>query len=167
MHKIREKKRRMTDRVSRMVRHRIMSANRSTSTSPEVEVRKALHREGFRYRISPIRVLGRPDIVLAKYRLAIFVHGCFWHGHRCRRRPESQSNRMFWRSKIVRNRKRDQLVRKSLLKQGWRVLIIWECAIRRKTPPFAKSDQFKQVCRWISSSAKVAVLSETGFDEIT
>lgn len=154
----------MADRVDQKARRRIMSANRSKDTGPEMEVRKALFGRGFRYRIHPSRLPGKPDIVLGKYRAAIFVHGCFWHGHDCRRRPESKTNRSFWEGKIARNRIRDHDSICSLLDQGWRVLVIWECAIRRKSPPFEESEDLESVIDWIKGIDKLATLSERGFD---
>lgn len=155
----------MVDRVDQKTRRRIMSANRSKDTGPEMEVRKALFGRGFRYRIHPSRLPGRPDIVLRKYGAAIFVHGCFWHGHDCRRRPESRTNRGFWEGKVDRNRTRDHAAISDLLEQGWRVLVIWECAIRRKSPPFGQSDDFESVVDWIKGCDQLAVLSERGFDQ--
>jgi DNA mismatch endonuclease (patch repair protein) len=155
----------MVDRVNKEIRHRIMSANLGKNTSPEIEIRRALFRRGFRYRIHDTRLPGRPDIVLKKYRVAVFVHGCFWHGHECHRSPKSKSNRHFWNSKIARNNSRDLNARNALLKMGWRVLVIWECAVRRRSPPFDQSRDLNTVADWIKSSGRLAVLSEVGFEE--
>lgn len=155
----------MVDRVNREIRHRIMSGNRSKDTTPEVEVRRALFQRGFRYRIHNTRLPGRPDIVLRRYRTAVFVHGCFWHGHECQRRPKSKSNTRFWKKKIVQNKSRDLNARSRLLNTGWRVLIIWECAVRRCSPPFAQSNDLKRVADWIKGNGQLAILSEEGFKE--
>ncbi len=155
----------MTDRVDRRTRHRIMASNRGKNTSPELEVRKALFHEGFRYRLHSRELPGKPDIVLTSRRVVIFVHGCFWHGHDCRRKPRAKSNTRFWDDKIQYNRKRDEGFRKLLLDEGWRILVIWECAIRRRMPVFAQSRDLEQVVVWINGCGRLASLSERGFDE--
>jgi DNA mismatch endonuclease (patch repair protein) len=147
-------------------RHRIMSANRAKNTQPEIEVRRALFKQGFRFRIHDLKLPGRPDIVLTKYRTVIFVHGCFWHGHKCSRRPSSKSNTDFWSDKIQRNRNRDLAVRSELLQSGWRILIVWECAIRRRSPPLSESQDFRTICKWILNGGRLAIISECGFEEI-
>ena len=153
------------DRVNKETRHKIMSSNRGENTSPEVEVRRALFSRGFRFKLHVSNIKGKPDIVLPKYTSIIFVHGCYWHGHECRRHPKSKSNVFFWEQKIKRNRSRDLEVRSQLLEAGWRVLVIWECAIRRQTPEFAKSSSLKKIVRWIKGNGKLAILSESGFEE--
>jgi DNA mismatch endonuclease (patch repair protein) len=107
-----------------------MAAIRSTNTTPELLLRKALFKLGFRYRIALKRLPGRPDIVLPKHRAVIFVHGCFWHGHTCPkyRLPKSQTS--YWAEKVFRNRNRDHDVQEKLLDAGWRVAVVWECAIK-------------------------------------
>ena len=122
--------RRVPDIVDRQTRSRMMAGIRSTNTRPERMIRSALHARGFRYRLHPRTLPGRPDIVLPRYRAAIFVHGCFWHGHNCGlfRLPGTRPE--FWAEKIQRNRQRDAAVMNELVATGWRVLTIWECAIR-------------------------------------
>lgn len=107
-----------------------MSGIRGRNTKPEILVRGVLHREGFRFRLHVRELPGKPDIVLPKYRAAIFVHGCFWHGHDCPlyRLPGTRPD--FWRNKIERNRDCDRRARDALLAAGWRVAVVWECAIR-------------------------------------
>ncbi len=107
-----------------------MSGIRERNTKPEIFVRSLLHREGFRFRLHVRELPGKPDIVLPKYRAAIFVHGCFWHGHNCSlyRLPGTRPD--FWQDKIDRNRARDRRVRDGLLAAGWRVAVVWECALR-------------------------------------
>ena len=107
-----------------------MAAVRSRDTAPEVRVRKALHRLGFRYRTHVAGLPGKPDIVLAKYRAVILVHGCFWHGHDCPLFQYPATRKAFWNAKIKRNRERDAEVREALRAAGWRCLIVWECALR-------------------------------------
>ncbi len=96
-------------------------------------VRRTLHGLGFRFRLCPQHLPGRPDIVLPKYRLVIFVHGCFWHQHCCPRGKVPESNRDFWTTKLSRNVERDREKREALEGAGWRVLIIWECDTKRGT----------------------------------
>jgi DNA mismatch endonuclease (patch repair protein) len=107
-----------------------MSRIRSTNTKPELAIRKALHCRGLRYRLHASGVPGRPDIVLPAHRAAVFVHGCFWHGHDCPfyRLPKTRPE--FWSAKIDANRKRDAKVGVLLKESGWRRLVIWECALR-------------------------------------
>ncbi|SHF06030.1 T/G mismatch-specific endonuclease [Thermomonas hydrothermalis] len=107
-----------------------MSGIRGQNTKPEILVRSLLHREGFRFRLHVRELPGKPDIVLPKYRAAIFVHGCFWHGHDCPlyRLPGTRPD--FWRNKIDRNRASDRRARDALLAAGWRVAVVWECALR-------------------------------------
>lgn len=107
-----------------------MSGIRERNTKPEILVRSLLHREGFRFRLHVQDLPGCPDIVLPKYRAAIFVHGCFWHGHDCPLYRLPSTRPEFWRNKIERNRARDCQVRDALLAAGWRVAVVWECALR-------------------------------------
>ena len=108
-----------------------MSHIRSANTKPEVAVRNALWRKGYRYRINDRRLPGKPDIVLPKYRTAIFVHGCFWHGHQgCKYFVTPKTNTDFWVKKICRNRERDEEVRMLLENAGWDVITVWECDIK-------------------------------------
>lgn len=125
----------MTDIVSPEVRSRMMSANRRRDTKPELTVRRFLHAAGFRYRLDVRKLPGSPDIVLARYRAAIFVHGCYWHRHSdCRYATTPKSNVDFWQEKFERNVERDRRAIDRLLDDGWRVATVWECAVRRKEP---------------------------------
>jgi len=161
----REGVRQVADRVDRETRHRIMKSNRSRDTGPELEVRRALFARGFRYRLGGRGLPGKPDLVLPKHRAVVFVHGCYWHGHECTRSPRSRSNREYWESKVERNRNRDDRNVKSLLGLGWRVLVIWECAIRRRNPPFGESAALDHVISWLQGAGKLGILSENGFEE--
>lgn len=120
----------MVDSVDRETRSRIMASIRGADTGPELAVRKALHARGFRYRVHVKKLPGRPDIVLPRFSAAIFVNGCFWHGHDCSlfRRPASRP--LFWEEKLRRNRERDARVRETLGAAGWRCLTVWECSMR-------------------------------------
>ncbi len=124
----------MTDIVSKEVRSRMMAGIKGKDTKPEILVRQLLHRNGFRFRLHQKHLPGRPDIVLKRYNAVIFVNGCFWHGHqRCHLFRLPKSRRDFWEDKISANRERDGRKRKALLELGWRVGVIWECAIKGKT----------------------------------
>jgi len=109
-----------------------MSGIRSRNTKPEMIVRRALHKNGFRYRLHDSRIPGKPDLVFPKYHAVLFVHGCFWHGHDCPlfRMPETRND--FWKNKIRKNQERDTVVRKKIKGIGWRMGIVWECALKGK-----------------------------------
>ena len=108
-----------------------MSRIRSRDTTPELAVRSMIHRLGYRFRLHGAELPGKPDIVLARHRKIVFVHGCFWHAHGCRVGGTGpKSNRAYWRPKLVRNKQRDRMHVAALRRQGWRVLIVWECWTR-------------------------------------
>ena len=108
-----------------------MSRIHSASTKPELKLRHALWRLGFRYRVNDKRLSGKPDIVLPKYRTVVFVHGCFWHGHKgCQTSHIPETNTDFWTAKIARNQERDQEVWRQLEAKGWAVIIVWECQLK-------------------------------------
>jgi len=111
-----------------------MRAIRSKNTKPELLIRKALHAAGFRFRLHVARLPGKPDIVLPKYKTAIFVHGCFWHGHNCKYFRLPQTRPEFWRDKIEANRARDAKDLELLKGMGWHVILIWECATKPEGP---------------------------------
>ena len=115
------------DSLTPRQRSAVMSAVRSKNTEPELAVRKLLYSLGYRYRLHVKDLPGHPDIALRKRRCVIFVNGCFWHGHSCRRGSPPSSNIEFWRRKIGKNRNRDRHVRRELRKNGWSVLTVWEC----------------------------------------
>jgi DNA mismatch endonuclease, patch repair protein len=108
----------------------MMSGIRGKDTRPELIVRKGLHATGFRYRLHVKELPGKPDLVLPKYGAVIFVHGCFWHGHDCSLFKWPSSRPEWWKAKILRNRTNDAEATKALLSRGWRVLEIWECALK-------------------------------------
>ena len=119
------------DVVSRATRSRMMAGIGPRHTKPERVVRHALTRAGFRYRLHRKDLPGAPDVVLPGRRLAIFVHGCFWHRHAgCRLAKLPSTNREFWATKLERNAERDRRAVEALLSNGWRVLTVWECATR-------------------------------------
>jgi DNA mismatch endonuclease (patch repair protein) len=120
----------MVDIVDRQTRSRMMSGIRGGDTEPELIVRSFLHRQGFRFRISPSDIAGRPDIVLPRFRTAIFVHGCFWHRHpRCKLSYIPKTRRTFWLTKFEQNVLRDWRVVSALKKDGWTVHVVWACQI--------------------------------------
>ena len=110
-----------------------MASIRSTSTKPEIKLRKKLWEIGYRYRKNDKRLPGTPDIVLPKYHTAIFVHGCFWHGHKgCPVYVIPKTNTDYWINKVARNQKRDEDVWRQLEAKGWSVIIVWECELENK-----------------------------------
>ena len=122
----------MPDPLSPAQRHNCMSHIRSKNTSPEVKLRKELFCLGYRYRINKKSLPGSPDIVLAKYRTCIFVNGCFWHGHKgCQYATRPKTNVEFWRTKIENNRERDLKDYTFLEPLGWRVIVVWECELKK------------------------------------
>lgn len=120
----------MADHVSKTVRSAMMSAVRATNTKPEIAIRRALFAYGFRFRLHRRDLPGSPDLVLPKHSAIVFVHGCFWHQHGCARSRLPSSRNNWWRKKLNGNAARDRYAIKSLRAQGWRVLVIWECALR-------------------------------------
>jgi DNA mismatch endonuclease (patch repair protein) len=108
----------------------MMSGIRGSDTKLELLVRRALHARGLRYRLGGAGLPGRPDLVLPRFKTAIFVHGCFWHGHNCSlfRLPKTRTE--FWEQKIGSNRVRDERVLAALSELGWKVHLVWECSLR-------------------------------------
>lgn len=111
-------------------RSRNMRAIKGKNTKPELALRKALFAQGYRYRLHDKKLPGRPDIVLPKYRTAIFVHGCFFHGHGCSTFKWPATRAGFWRAKIEGNRARDERQQAKLRELGWQVLVVWECELK-------------------------------------
>jgi len=122
------------DRVTPEQRSKMMSAVRSKDTKPEMLVRRELHARGYRFRLHRRDLPGTPDIVLPSRKSAIFVNGCFWHGHDCPAGALPATRRAFWNAKIGRNRDRDAKNRSELEAAGWNVLVVWECDLRRPRP---------------------------------
>ena len=130
----------MVDTLTTAQRSERMSRIRSTDTKPELALRKALHRLGFRFRLHGRGLPGKPDIVLPKYHTAIFVHGCFWHRHKgCKVASTPKSNTEFWVEKFERNVRRDAVASEQLEAAGWRVAIAWECELRSPETAAAKA----------------------------
>ena len=116
-----------------MLRSRIMRSVKGADTMPELLVRSLVHRMGYRFRLHSKNLPGKPDLVFPRMQKAIFVHGCFWHGHNCARGARvPKNNRAYWLKKVAGNRKRDQSSLKRLTAAGWTALILWECDLRNE-----------------------------------
>jgi DNA mismatch endonuclease (patch repair protein) len=120
----------MVDKLSKADRSRLMGRVRSKNTKPEMAVRQCAHRLGYRFRLHRKDLPGNPDLVFPGKRKVIFVHGCFWHRHDCKRASRPQSNAPFWETKLQRNVERDAEAVADLQKDDWSVLVIWECEAR-------------------------------------
>jgi len=143
----------MTDVVSKEARSRMMSGIRSKDTKPELFVRQRLHRKGLRFRLHDRRLPGKPDLVLRKHNVVVFVHGCFWHEHNCHlfKWPRTKAN--FWRRKISGNAVRDKKNERLLLEGGWRVATVWECALKGRTR-VQRDKLFEELVGWIESGTE-------------
>lgn len=143
----------MADVVSKEARSRMMSGIRSKDTRPELFVRKGLHALGFRFRLHDKRLPGKPDIVLPRYRAAVFVHGCFWHGHDCHLFKTPKTRADFWAPKIASNQQRDRDAYEALSRLGWRIAEVWECATKGKTR-LAPQSIVETLSDWIKSDQR-------------
>ncbi|MCY4540801.1 MAG: very short patch repair endonuclease [Rhodobacteraceae bacterium] len=140
----------MADTVDQSTRSRIMARIGSKNTKPELTLRKALHARGLRYRLHSPNVAGRPDLVFAKYRAAVFVHGCFWHRHPgCPFATTPATRTDYWLKKFSGNVRRDAETRKRLAATGWRVAVIWECSLKK---PETVRRTVDTVVEWLKSS---------------
>ena len=147
----------MTDTVDRKTRSRMMASVRRFDTRPEMVVRRSLHRLGFRYRTSDRRLPGSPDLKLTRYRAVVFVNGCFWHRHQgCRYATMPASNREWWAKKFTRNLSRDNEKTRQLLEAGWRVVVVWECALRDGGPQRART--IEELAAWIRSDVATGTI---------
>jgi DNA mismatch endonuclease (patch repair protein) len=136
-----------------------MSKIRGKDTRPEMMVRKWLWAKGYRYQLHRKDLPGKPDIVLPKYHAAIFIHGCFWHRHGCSSTTMPESRRSFWLAKFRENVNRDKRNIEALLKKSWRVIVVWECSLRKKNAtPEQVADQIES---FLNSESRFA---ETGID---
>jgi DNA mismatch endonuclease (patch repair protein) len=149
----------MADVVSAKVRSRMMAGIKGKNTKPEMVLRRGLHGLGFRFALHKRDLPGRPDLVFPKHRAVLFAHGCFWHGHDCHLFKWPQSRRRFWATKILGNRELDARQVEALRSAGWRVGIVWECAIKFKGP-----DQIGKVvescAKWLESSKASIVIRD-------
>ena len=121
----------MPDVFDSKVRSRIMSSVPSKNSKIEIELRKRLFKMGFRYRLHGKDINGTPDLVISRYRTAVFVNGCFWHYHGCHLSSVPKTRSKWWKTKLLKNVKRDLEVVSQLLDTGWRVLVVWECRVRK------------------------------------
>ena len=147
----------MVDVVDCATRSRMMSGIRGRDTKPELEIRSALHRQGFRFRVHRAGLPGRPDLVLSKYKAVVFVHGCFWHGHDCKYFRLPGTRREFWKQKIDGNRERDARNRLLLISDGWRVMTVWECALRGKSSS-ERLNAIERLSKWLNGKRKLGEL---------
>ncbi len=137
------------DTVDKKTRSRIMASVGQRDTGAELLLRRALHRQGFRYRLHEKKLPGSPDLVFPKHQAVIFVHGCFWHRHGCKYSTFPSTRKRFWKEKFEANRKRDKKNIDSLIAKGWRALIIWECLIKSKD--FHDGKISPSVAKWLFS----------------
>ena len=142
----------MVDVVSAGTRSLMMAGIWGKNTKPEIEVRKALHSLGFRFGRSNAVLPGKPDIVLPRWKVVVFVNGCFWHWHGCRFSKLPASNKDFWFAKLSTNRERDVRVLAQLTETGWRVVTIWECSLRNRQPDNTFNSEMLGVAQWIRES---------------
>jgi DNA mismatch endonuclease (patch repair protein) len=127
-----------------------MAGIRSKDTKPEMVIRRALHKMGFRYRLHDKNLPGKPDLIFPRFQAVIFVHGCFWHCHNCHLFKWPSSRKEFWQEKIGGNRMRDKMSSYKIQEAGWRVLTIWECAIKGRTR--RREDEVAQtVAKWLTT----------------
>lgn len=122
----------MTDVHNTATRSRNMAAIKGKDTRPEMMVRRGLHKAGFRYRLHVAKLPGKPDLIFPKYKAVIFIQGCFWHQHQCSMFHWPKSRTEWWVKKISANRAHDEAVQDKLRELGWRVLLVWECALKGK-----------------------------------
>lgn len=141
-----------------------MAAIRGKNTKPELLIRKALHHAGFRYRLHVRDLPGKPDLVFPKYRAVLFINGCFWHRHDCRLFKWPKTRKEFWEQKINGNLANDQRKTALLLEAGWRVGIIWECALKGKTR-LPKDEVIQFLTTWLKSSQTRTEIQGLRLDE--
>lgn len=137
------------DTVDQAKRSEIMAKVGQKNTGPEMLLRSVLHRRGLRYRLHDRKLPGSPDLVFSKYHAVVFVHGCYWHSHGCCRSTVPKTRRDFWTKKFEDNKERDQRKIDQLMGDGWRVLIVWECALVGKNARPAASVA-KEVVDWLN-----------------
>jgi DNA mismatch endonuclease (patch repair protein) len=145
----------MADTVDEATRSRIMASVKAKNTRPELALRKALHALGFRFRLHRKGLPGTPDLVLAKYRAAVFVHGCYWHRHEgCRYASVPITRADFWNEKFRTNIERDRKALAALQGTGWRTAIIWECALKNDSA----TSVGKRLADWLASPSPLLTI---------
>ncbi|MDP3460815.1 MAG: very short patch repair endonuclease [Hyphomonas sp.] len=151
----------MPDVHDRATRSRNMAAVRGKDTKPELIIRKGLHAAGLRYRLHLKDLPGKPDLVFPKHRAAVFVHGCFWHGHACALFTLPGTRAEFWQEKIEGNISRDESAATGLHELGWRVAVVWECALRGRDR-LSLTDVLIELSSWIRSDAPRLTIAGSG-----
>ena len=147
------------DSLSPSDRHKNMSRIRSRDTKPEKQIRSALWKAGFRYRICDKRYPGKPDLIFPRYYAVIFINGCFWHAHgwesgeACRYFRFPRSNQAFWKKKFTHNKERDAATISYYQNQCWRVCLVWECSIRGKNSRLKIENVTGQIIEWLEESS--------------
>lgn len=139
----------------------MMAGIKGKNTKPELILRKGLHAAGFRFRIHVADLLGKPDIVLPRFRAVIFAHGCFWHGHDCHLFKMPSTRTEFWQAKIDRNREVDTRNRSQLTDAGWRQAVIWECALKGRTR-LAHDEVIDRCVQWLQSDTQALEIRGVG-----
>jgi len=151
----------MPDVHDRATRSRNMAAVRGRDTKPELMIRRGLHAAGLRYRLHVKALPGKPDLVFPKHRAAVFVHGCFWHGHACALFTLPETRAEFWQEKIAGNISRDETAARWLHELGWRVAVVWECALRGRDR-LSLTDVLDELSSWIRSDAARLTIAGSG-----
>lgn len=151
----------MADIVSPEKRSLMMAGIKAANTKPEMVVRQGLHSLGFRYRLHVKDLPGKPDLVFPKYGAAIFVHGCFWHGHNCALFRWPSSNEEFWQEKIARNQVRDAKTEADLASKGWRILKIWECSLKGRDK-IGANKVIEKAAGWLQSDDQLSEITGRG-----
>jgi len=142
------------DTVDKATRSKIMSKVGQKGTGPEMKLRRALHAKGFRYRVNVKKLPGSPDLVFKKYKAVIFVHGCFWHRHKgCKYATMPSTRKEFWSAKFEANIARDKKNVDELLEMGWRVLVVWECVLKKKKE-MGFDEAIESIAKWLGSDAE-------------
>ncbi len=150
----------MPDMLDRAARSDRMRRVRQASTAPELALRRALHGLGLRYRLHPKQLPGRPDIVFPGARVAVFVHGCFWHAHSCRAGRSPGSNIDYWGPKLATNKERDARKERQLRELGWQVLVVWECELKGEERVARSAEQVAERVRAARAGRSTACLSD-------
>ena len=149
----------MSDIVDQQTRSRMMSSIQGKNTRPEMLLRRALHRMGFRYRLYAKRLPGKPDLVFPKYKAVIFVHGCFWHRHPgCKYTTNPATRPEFWQTKFQDTVERDRATVDRLSTQGWRAGVVWACALRRNQ----ESEVAELMAEWLKNGQQYIEIPEPG-----
>jgi len=146
----------MADITDAGTRSRMMGAIKGKDTLPELSVRRALHAKGFRFRLHDKSLVGKPDLVLPKWKAVVFVHGCFWHQHGCSNSKMPVTRLEFWEEKLKSNTERDKRQLAQLRSEGWRIAVIWECTIRKEMKS-ANGALFEQLADWLRNTSSASL----------